>query len=121
MQALDKIHASTRTRTTKMIESVRKYCAIHSISYSYTMQMKRYVQQEHRRNEMQGHMPFLQHLPEGMIRELFQEARSPILHRCLAENAGAPADPSGFVQPVLQAFTPLRLGAPLGRKKAHFV
>ncbi|CAK9014069.1 Potassium/sodium hyperpolarization-activated cyclic nucleotide-gated channel 3 [Durusdinium trenchii] len=86
--------ARERTRTTKMIESVRKYCAIHSISYSYTMQMKRYVQQEHRRNEMQGHMPFLQHLPEGMIRELFQEARSPILHRHAFFREIGKSDPS---------------------------
>ncbi|CAK9014071.1 unnamed protein product [Durusdinium trenchii] len=86
--------ARERTRVTKMIESVRKYCAIHNISYSYTMQMKRYVQQEHRRNEMQGHMPFLQNLPEGMIRELFQEARSPILHRHAFFREIGKSDPS---------------------------
>ena len=29
------------------------------------MQMKRYVEREHRRNELRGHMPMLQNLPEG--------------------------------------------------------
>lgn len=28
-----------------------RYCATHCISYSYTMQMKRYVEREHRRND----------------------------------------------------------------------
>ena len=59
---------------------MRKYCGTHSIAHSYTMQIKRYVNREHARNEIQSHMPLLQNLPEAMIRELFQEGRSHTLH-----------------------------------------
>lgn len=73
--------ARERTRTTKILQSVRRYCSTYSISYGYTRQMKRYVEREHRRNEMQSHMSMLQTLPEGMVRELFQEGRSHTLHQ----------------------------------------
>ncbi len=72
--------ARERNRTTKILQSVRRYCSTYSISYGYTRQMKRYVEREHRRNEIQSHMSLLQTLPEGMVRELFQEARSNTLH-----------------------------------------
>lgn len=72
--------ARERNRTTKILQSVRRYCSTYSISYGYTRQMKRYVEREHRRNEIQSHMSLLQTLPEGMVRELFQEARSSTLH-----------------------------------------
>lgn len=72
--------ARERTRTTKILQAVRRYCHTYSISYAYTRQMKRYVEREHRRNEIQCHMSLLQTLPEGMVRELFQEARSRTLH-----------------------------------------
>ena len=72
--------ARERTRTTKILQAVRRYCHTYSISYAYTRQMKRYVEREHRRNEIQCHMSLLQTLPEGMVRELFQEARSGTLH-----------------------------------------
>lgn len=72
--------ARERTRTTKILQAVRRYCHTYSISYAYTRQMKRYVEREHRRNEIQSHMSLLQTLPEGMVRELFQEARSRTLH-----------------------------------------
>ena len=38
---------------------------MHGISYHYTMQMRRYVEREHRRKEMGSHMPSLEDLPEG--------------------------------------------------------
>ncbi|CAK9002366.1 unnamed protein product [Durusdinium trenchii] len=69
-----------RVQMRDILQSVRRYCGTHGISYAYTMQIKRYVQREHTRNELQSHMPLLQNLPEGMVRELFQEGRSPILH-----------------------------------------
>ncbi|CAK9092725.1 unnamed protein product [Durusdinium trenchii] len=72
--------ARERTRTTKIMQSVRKYCSMHGISYRHTMQMRRYVEHEHRRKEMNSHMPLLEDLPEGMVRELFQEGRTQTLH-----------------------------------------
>ena len=72
--------ARERTRTVKILQSVRRYCSTYQIGYGYTRQMKRYVEREHRRNEIQSHMAMLQTLPEGMVRELFQEARSRTLH-----------------------------------------
>lgn len=62
-----------RVQMRDILQSVRRYCGTHGISYAYTMQIKRYVQREHTRNELQSHMPLLQNLPEGMVRELFQE------------------------------------------------
>eukprot|EP00913_Durusdinium_trenchii_P020109 g18897.t1 len=55
-----------RVQMRDILQSVRRYCGTHGISYAYTMQIKRYVQREHTRNELQSHMPLLQNLPEGM-------------------------------------------------------
>lgn len=97
--------ARERMRTTKILQSVRKYCATHCISYSYTMQMKRYVEREHRRNELCNHMPLLQTLPEGMVRELFQEARAPTLHSHAFFKESASTDPSMELNLCSQAVT----------------
>lgn len=97
--------ARERMRTTKILQSVRKYCATHCISYSYTMQMKRYVEREHRRNELCNHMPLLQTLPEGMVRELFQEARGPTLHSHAFFKEVGSTDPSMELNLCSQAVT----------------
>lgn len=97
--------ARERMRTTKILQSVRKYCATHCISYSYTMQMKRYVEREHRRNELCNHMPLLQTLPEGMVRELFQEARGPTLHSHAFFKEVCSTDPSMELNLCSQAVT----------------
>lgn len=101
--------ARERMRTTKILQSVRKYCSTHCISYSYTMQMKRYVEREHRRNELRGHMPMLQNLPEGMVRELFQEARALTLHSHAFFKEVGLADPSMELNLCSQAVTELYL------------
>ena len=44
------------------------------------MQIKRYVERDHRRNQIGRHMQLLKTLPDGMVRELFHEAHSSILH-----------------------------------------
>lgn len=72
--------AKSRVRTREILWSVQKYCGSHGISSVYTMQIKRYVEREHRRNELGRHMQLLKTLPDGMVRELFQEAHSSILH-----------------------------------------
>ena len=101
--------ARERMRTTKILQSVRKYCSTHQISYSYTMQMKRYVEREHRRNELRGHMPMLQNLPEGMVRELFQEARALTLHSHAFFKEVGTSDPSMELNLCSQAVTELYL------------
>ena len=72
--------AKNRVRTKEILWSVQKYCANHCISSVYAMQIKRYVEREHRRNGLRRHMQLLKTLPDGMVRELFQEAHSSILH-----------------------------------------
>lgn len=67
-------------RTTQVLRSVQKYCGLHGISYASSIQIRRYIEREQRRFKLDGHMQLLRELPEGMLRELFQEARSQILH-----------------------------------------
>ena len=38
----------------KQSQAVRTYCGTHGVSFSYTMQTKRYVQREYARNEPLG-------------------------------------------------------------------
>lgn len=72
--------AKNRVRTKEILWSVQKYCGNHCISSVYAMQIKRYVEREHRRNQIGRHMQLLKTLPDGMVRELFHEAHSSILH-----------------------------------------
>eukprot|EP00435_Cladocopium_sp_Y103_P064768 s485_g26.t1 len=67
-------------RTTQVLRSAQKYCSLHGIPYSYSIQIKRYIERERRRFELDSHMQLLQELPHGMVRELFQEVRSQTLH-----------------------------------------
>ena len=72
--------ARTSIRTKQVLRSVQKYCGLYGIPYAYSMQIRRYVEREHRRKELANHMNLLNDLPDGMVRELFQEARSQTLH-----------------------------------------
>lgn len=72
--------AKNRVRTKEILWSVQKYCGNHCISSVYAMQIKRYVERDHRRNQIGRHMQLLKTLPDGMVRELFHEAHSSILH-----------------------------------------
>lgn len=67
-------------RNTQVLRSAQKYCRLHGIPYSYSIQIKRYIERERRRFEFGSHMQLLRELPDGMVRELFQEARSQTLH-----------------------------------------
>ena len=66
--------------TLQVLRSAQKYCRLHGIPYSYSIQIKRYIERERRRFEFGSHMQLLRELPDGMVRELFQEARSQTLH-----------------------------------------
>lgn len=98
-----------RTRTKEILQAVRTYCGTHGVSFSYTMQIKRYVQREYARNELQQHMPLLQNLPEGMVKELFQEGRSDTLHGHAFFRELGQSDPSMELNLCSQAVTELHL------------
>ena len=66
--------------TLQVLRSAQKYCRLHGIPYSYSIQIKRYIQRERRRFELESHMQLLSELPDGILRELFQEARSQTLY-----------------------------------------
>lgn len=70
-----------RKKMNQILESVRKYCGDSHTPFTYTMKVRRFVEREHHRQSMHGHMEFLQTLPEGMVSELFHEARSRTLRR----------------------------------------
>jgi len=98
-----------RTRTKEILQAVRTYCGTHHVSFNYTMQIKRYVYREQARNELQRHMPLLQNLPEGMVRELFQEGRSQTLHgHAFFQDIGR-SDPSMELNLCSQAVSELHL------------
>lgn len=70
-----------RKKMNQILESVRKYCSDSHLPFTYTMKVRRFVEREHHRRSMHGHMEFLQTLPDGMVSELFHEARSRTLTR----------------------------------------
>ena len=79
ISVLTNLMADVARRTRKMaqiLESVRKYCGTCGVSYAHTMKVRRLVEREHCRASIQDHMQFLLTLPEGLVRELFHEARS---------------------------------------------
>lgn len=79
ISVLTNIMAGVARRTRKMtliLESVRKYCASSGVSLTHTMKIRRLVEREHFRANLQDHMQFLLSLPESLVRELFHEARS---------------------------------------------
>ena len=79
ISVLTNIMAGVARRTRKMtqiLESVRKYCASCGVSLTHTMKIRRLVEREHFRANIQDHMQFLLSLPESLVRELFHEARS---------------------------------------------
>lgn len=98
-----------RTRTKEILQAVRTYCGTHHVSFNYTMQIKRYVYREQARNELQRHMPLLQNLPEGMVRELFQEGRSQTLHGHAFFQEIGRSDPSMELNLCSQAVSELHL------------
>ena len=63
-------------KMTQILESVRKYCGTCGVSLAHTMKIRRLVEREHFRANIQDHMQFLLSLPESLVRELFHEARS---------------------------------------------
>lgn len=78
-QVLTNIMADVARKTRKMtqiLESVRKYCGTCGVSLAHTMKIRRLVEREHFRANIQDHMQFLLSLPESLVRELFHEARS---------------------------------------------
>ena len=67
-------------RTKLVLQAVQKYCNLHGIPLAYSMQVRRYVRDEHLRQEMQQHMNLLGDLPDSIVQELYHEARAPQLH-----------------------------------------
>jgi len=79
VSVLTNIMADVARRTRKMtqiLDSVRKYCGTCGLSLVHTMKIRKLVEREHFRANIQDHMHFLLTLPEGLVRELFHEARS---------------------------------------------
>jgi len=79
VSVLTNIMADVARRTRKMtqiLDSVRKYCGTCGLSLVHTMKIRKMVEREHFRANIQDHMHFLLSLPEGLVRELFHEARS---------------------------------------------
>eukprot|EP00435_Cladocopium_sp_Y103_P027812 s3290_g6.t2 len=79
VSVLTNIMADVARRTRKMtqiLDSVRKYCGTCGVSMKHTMKIRKLVEREHFRATIQDHMQFLLSLPEGLVRELFHEARS---------------------------------------------
>lgn len=79
ISVLTNIMADVARKTRKMtqiLESVRKYCGTCGVSLAHTMKIRRLVEREHFRANIQDHMQFLLSLPESLVRELFHEARS---------------------------------------------
>lgn len=79
ISVLTNIMADVARKTRKMtqiLESVRKYCGTCGVSMVHTMKIRRLVEREHFRANIQDHMQFLLTLPESLVRELFHEARS---------------------------------------------
>ncbi|CAK9074750.1 unnamed protein product [Durusdinium trenchii] len=79
VSVLTNLMADVARRTRKMtqiMESVRRYCGTCGVSAMHTMKIRRLVEREHCRDSIQDHMQFLLSLPEGLVKELFHEARS---------------------------------------------
>ena len=79
ISVLTNLMANVARRTRKMaqiLESVRKYCGACGVSFAHTMKVRRLVERDHFRASIQEHMQFLLTLPEGLVKELFHEARS---------------------------------------------
>jgi len=79
VSVLTNIMADVARRTrkmTQMLDSVRKYCGTCGVSMKHAMKIRKLVEREHFRATIQDHMQFLLSLPEGLVRELFHEARS---------------------------------------------
>ncbi|CAK9074489.1 unnamed protein product [Durusdinium trenchii] len=73
-------NAARRTRKmTQILESVRKYCGACGVSAGHTRKIKHLVERDHLRASIQNHMEFLLALPEGLVVELFHEARAKTL------------------------------------------
>jgi hypothetical protein len=51
-----------------------------TFAFHLSMPCRSNVEREHRRNQIGRHMQLLKTLPDGMVRELFHEAHSSILH-----------------------------------------
>lgn len=63
----------------RILESVRKYCGACGVSAGHTRKIKHLVERDHLRASIQNHMEFLLALPEGLVVELFHEARAKTL------------------------------------------
>ncbi|CAE8706472.1 unnamed protein product [Polarella glacialis] len=69
-----------RDKRNQKITAFREYAARHGISATLSVRLTRYLEREHdNKMQEQTEMELQQALPEDLLKELFHEARSPIL------------------------------------------
>jgi len=65
----------------QILQAVQKYCSLNGIPPSYSRQVKSYIERQQQRVEVRRHVQLLHELPNGMLTELFQYARSQTLQQ----------------------------------------